>query len=122
MFLIALSHVCPGLDLDVERKIVKARFDIVLADIPYEVDYINSERDKLMSLYWDSFQSHYGDEMLEEWYEQHSDYEIISPHQRRIEEHLCFGQDVFLFWVLGEDGDWIVEPHERGRPARDRYW
>ena len=121
MFLIALSHVCPGLDLDVERKIVKARFDIVLADIPHEVDYINSEREKLMLLWWDSFLTPYADEMLEEWYEQHSDYEIISPH-RRIGEHLFLEQDVFLFWVLDEDGDWIVHPHERGLPVRDRYW
>ena len=116
------------LALDIGRRVEGIRWRTyftkhVLRDIPYEVESINQQREYLQS--WGHAERYSSaatsDEVLGEWYEQHSRYEIIPPY-KRIGIHLWLEQDVFLCWVLDEDGDWIVEADKRRLPARDRYW
>lgn len=116
-----ITSLPPDLVKEISERVEKNRLRAyftkhVLPFIPRKVKSINSKRESLQKLWCFACQgSVLSDQMVEEWYKQHSEYEIISPHER-------IGEIISYCWELDEDGDWIVKADKQGVPARDRCW
>ena len=111
----------------IARKVEEIRLrtyfsEYVLPDIPCEVEFINSQREDLEVSWACASQGDIvADEMLDEWYEQHSEYEIIQPTVR-VRDEIFPEKDPEMYWELDEDGDWIPCHLYQGVPAHKRCW